>query len=67
MSLLSSAIELLEPRTVMLLGSIIAFGTSGFLAIQAYMSSAYRWVFSVLSMSMALAGTSLGTPAAIDA
>jgi hypothetical protein len=52
MSLSTSFIELLEPRTVMAVGSIIAFGTSGFLAVQAYMSTGYRWLFCVLTWNV---------------
>ncbi len=43
----------------MSVGSILAFGTSVFLAIQAYFSKAYRWLLSVLSFSIFLAGYSL--------
>jgi Diguanylate cyclase, GGDEF domain len=59
MDLIYLFIELMEPRAVLGVGIIIAFGISGFLAVQAKMSTGYRWLFSVLSLSVSLAGTSL--------
>ncbi len=65
MSLLPSIIDLIEPRTVMTVGCCIAIGTSGFLAIQAAMSKGYRSMLIVFSVSMLLAGISLGTGVAM--
>jgi diguanylate cyclase (GGDEF)-like protein len=59
MNLFTAVIEVMEPRTVMAVGTFVAFAMSSFLAFQAYMNTGYRWSLSILSLSLGLGGLSL--------